>query len=488
MIDSNVVNVALPVIMSDFHSSLSDVQWILSGYLLALAAILVSSAYFSKRFGAGRVYFLSLIGFTGASALCALAPSLGFLIGARVLQGAVGALLVPLAMDMLLGREGAARSISPVFGIVLFLAPALGPTVGGFLIAIAGWPAIFLINVPIGIVSAVLVSRSLSVLPVRSNKPPRFDVVGSLVLADGLVLTLYGASEGPLVGWLSSESWPYWTSGPVLLVVYALWAIRRADPAVSLKLLRHRQTALALAVTSVAAVVLFAVLFLIPVFMEEIQGVSAMITGLALLPQGVVTGVGTLLGEKLSRTWKTRPISFVGMSTLTGTTALLLTVDIHTPFWLIATILSGRGLALGLTIQPLLYATIGNLTGGEVPDGNTLFNVLERLGGSVGISLLATFFQLSEQNYVSAVLSQNGISIQGSGSGLTSSVLSSLPASLVSQLAGAAVHGFHDTVLLLTLLSLLGVLMSLGLRGRPVPARSDGWSEKKVREDRVGVL
>ena len=156
MIDSNVVNVALPVMMTDFHSPLASAQWVLSGYLLALGAVLVSSAFLSKRFGANRVYLVSILGFTGASGLCALSPNLEFLIFARVLQGALGALLVPLAMDMLLGKGSATRQISPVFGMMLFLAPALGPTLGGALISVAGWPSVFLINIPIGLVSAFM--------------------------------------------------------------------------------------------------------------------------------------------------------------------------------------------------------------------------------------------------------------------------------------------------------------------------------------------
>src|ERR1700733_10451121 len=130
MVDSNVVNVALPAILVDFHSSLSSVQWVISGYLLSSGAALVSSPYLSKRFGANRIYLLSLLGFIFASALCALAPNLEFLILARVLQGALGAVMVPLAMDMLLGKGGACGRISPAFGVFLFLAPALGPTFG----------------------------------------------------------------------------------------------------------------------------------------------------------------------------------------------------------------------------------------------------------------------------------------------------------------------------------------------------------------------
>ena len=379
-------------------------QWVLSAYLLSSGAALVSSPYLSKKYGANRVYLLSLLGFTVASGLCALAPTLEILILARVLQGALGAVMVPLAMDMLLGKGGSSKQISPAFGIILFLAPALGPTLGGFLISVAGWPSVFLINVPIGLFSALIISRG-KVAQIRPSEPPKFDLIGAVILASGVVLALYGASEGPLLGWISIESFPFWASGTILIVIYGVWALRRPNPAVNLKLLRNTQTALALVIITIAATVLFAMLFLLPIFMESIQGMSATITGLALLPQGIVTGIGTWIGDKLSKQRSGRSIrltTVLGMTILTVTTAMLLFVDVSTPDWIIAVILSGRGLALGLTIQPLLYATIGNLTDQEVPDGNTLFNVMDRLGGSVGISLLATFFQFREQTYISA--------------------------------------------------------------------------------------
>ncbi len=445
MIDSNVVNVALPAILTDFHSSLSAVQWVLSAYLLSSGGALVASPYLSKKFGANRVYLLSLLGFTGASGLCALAPTLEILILARVLQGALGSVMVPLAMDMLLGKSGSSKQISPAFGIILFLAPALGPTLGGFLIGVAGWPSVFLINVPLGLFSALIISRS-KIPRIRPSEVPKFDLVGAVILASGVVLALYGASEGPLLGWISIGSLPFWVSGIILLAVYGLWSLRKPNPAINLKLLRNTQTALALVIITIAATVLFAMLFLLPIFMESIQGVSATITGLTLLPQGIVTGIGTWIGDKLSKQRSERSIrltTVLGMAILAATTAMLLFVDVGTPDWIIAAILSGRGLALGLTIQPLLYATIGNLTDQEVPDGNTLFNVMDRLGGSVGISLLATFFQFREQAYISA---------------------ESTTSPSTSQLVLAALHGFHDTILLLTAISLFGLFLAILLK------------------------
>src|SRR5262249_29107232 len=183
MVDSNIVNVALPDIVGQLHTTLDTAQWIISGYLLSLTALLVTSAYLGKRFGTRRVYLLSLLGFTVASALCAVAPSIGFLIALRSAQGALGAPLVPLAMNMMLGDAETTKEFPPAVGIVLFLGPALGPTLGGLLIHLAGWPLVFLINVPFGILGA------LGVLGIPTSKVPRtsasvrLDLIGMLALA-----------------------------------------------------------------------------------------------------------------------------------------------------------------------------------------------------------------------------------------------------------------------------------------------------------------
>lgn len=466
MIDSSIVNVALPDIARALRTSLDGVQWIVSGYLLALAAGLSVSAYLAKRFGTRRVYLASLLGFTLASALCALAPTIGALIAARAVQGALGAPLVPLAMGMLLGRQQGGRKFPPAAGMVLFLAPALGPTVGGLLIHLAGWPVIFLVNLPFGIIGALGVRR----VPVEFTNQPdhtvRFDLMGLCLLSGGLVLASYGTTVGPQRGWIAPNVWPYWAGGALLLGAYVLWAVRRAHPAVDLKLLRHPQTALAIGLCTIAAVVMFAMVVLAPIFLENLQGHSALVAGLALLPQGIITGFGTALGNRLD-VRRIRASVALGMATLAASTAALLLVQVDTPVWVTALLLSGRGLAIGLIIQPLLNMLIGELSPQEAPDGNTLFNVAQRLGGAVGISLLISFFQIRERARVASVLNTFGINAATVGQSSSGAGLASLPADVRAQLGAAAVRGFHDAVGLLVALALVGVGAACFLR---VPA------------------
>jgi EmrB/QacA subfamily drug resistance transporter len=461
MVDSNIVNVAVPDIARGFHTGVNSVQWTVSGYLLALGAALAASAYLAKRFGSRRVYVIGLAGFTLASVLCALAPAVRPLILFRVLQGLAAAPLVPIAMSMLMGPSGAGRRIPAAAGILLFLAPAMGPTLGGFLIAGFGWPAIFLINLPFGLAG---IAGALQIDD-RTAPPPdpnaRFDPVGLVLLGLGLTLTLYGISEGPQEGWWSVQVLPFWSVGAALIVLYVLWAVRQPHPALDLKLLKDGQAALAVSLSVIGSVILFSLLFFIPVFMQQLQGVSALDAGLVLVPQGGVMGLGTLVGNRMIAMGRVRSSAGAGMAILVVSTGALLLLDASTPGWLIALILSGRGLALGLIIQPLLMTMMGRLPAGELPDANTLFNVGQRLGASFGIAILATFLQVREQARIVPVLRSAGLVLRPGTAGLKTAII---PGTIKDRLVAGAVAAYHDTFVLLVLLALIGLGLTLLIR------------------------
>ena len=371
MVDSSVVNVAVPAMARSFGASLSQLQWVVSGYLLALATGLAGSAYLARRWGTRQVYIASLAGFTLASVACALAGSASWLVAARVIQGLLGAPMTPLAMGMMFAGDDTRRRVSPAAGIALFLPPALGPALGGLLVTHTGWPSIFLINLPVG---AAAITGLLRLPPGLAPGPAavaRFDPAGLVLISGGLALSSYGAVNGPAQGWLSPGSWPFWLTGLALLAGYAAWARRRAHPAVSLGLLSSRGPALAVGLSVLAAVVLFAALFLIPAYVQAVQGMSATEAGLVLLPQGLVMAAGTIAGDVLSRRRQVRGAAIGGTAILALTTSALLLIQATTPAWMTSLLLCGRGLALGLIIQPLLVATLSELPAAELADANT---------------------------------------------------------------------------------------------------------------------
>jgi EmrB/QacA subfamily drug resistance transporter len=391
MIDSSIVNVAVPDIAKELKATLDDVQWVVSGYLLALGVALALTAYLAKRYGTLRVYTVSMVLFVLASALCAVAPTIGVLIAARAVQGFVGAPLVPLALSILLGKGGMGGGKVPVSAaLVLFLAPAIGPTLGGLLVGAGGWRWIFLVNVPVGVVGLLLQIWMPRSLGAAADRGTRFDPIGFVLLAVGLTAALLGATEGASDGWGSPASYAPLAGGFILLVAYVLWALRREHPAVDITLLRHRESALAVVLQVLCSVVAFGTVFLVPVFTESVQGFSAVDTGLALLPQGIIMGLGTYVGQKISGRVPLRVLVVTGFAVLAASSVFLMLIEHDTPLWVTALMLSGRAIAIGFVTTPLLVAMLAPLPEAQLADGNTLFNITQRLGGSLGVSILGS--------------------------------------------------------------------------------------------------
>jgi predicted MFS family arabinose efflux permease len=278
-----------------------------------------------------------------------------------------------------------------------FLAPALGPTLGGLISATVGWRPIFLINVPLVALGLLGVRRIPDPPDEREGAPGRPDLIGLLLLACGATVTIYGASDITARGADAYPGWWLCVTGFALLAAYAVHerrSDRRGAPvAVSLRLLADGRGQVAVLVCAVASVVLFAVHFVVPVFLVQIQGHSALVAGLVLFPQGIAMGLCSGLGDKLVRHIGLRATVMSGMTVLAVTTALLFDVTTHTPAWQTALLLTGRGAALGLTLQPLITGLMTRYASGGVTDVGTLFNVSQRIAGSLGIAGIAAFYE-----------------------------------------------------------------------------------------------
>ena len=392
MLDASIVTVAVAPIARQLHAPLTQVGWAVSGYLLALGVGLAATPWLARRFGTLPVYTASVIGFTAASACCAAAPDVRLLIAARLGQGLAGAPLVPLAMSMLLGGPGGARTVSPVAGMLLFLAPALGPTAGGGLITAFGWRSIFLVNVPMGL-AAVVAARHIPAhrAPGRTPTAP-LDAAGLVLLAAGLTGVLLGASQGGSAGWARPATWVPLAIGSLVLAAYTARAARHPHPVLDLAMLRHRTPALGMLLCAAASVVTFAAVFVLPVFAQTVQGHSPAATGLALLPQGIITGLGTLAGQKLLSRVSVRATVTAGFTLLTAASLGLLTITATTPLPVTAAILAGRAAAIGLVITPLLDAITGALHPAQLADASTVFNICQRTAGALGIGLITALF------------------------------------------------------------------------------------------------
>lgn len=392
MLDSSIVNVAIAPIAAEMHAGIPEVQWVTSGYMLALGTGLALTPFLARRFGTLRVYTVGVAAFTIASALCALAPTVDLLITARVLQGLTGATLVPLAMSMLMGSSGASANMSPLAGMLLFLGPALGPSLGGLLIDAFGWRFIFLINLPLGLL-AVLAVRVIPAQIAPGRRPDaRLDLLGLVLLTLGLFGMFFGLDRGESDSWTQATSWLPLALGALLLAGYLMRSRRTPHPVLDLRILTKRGAALSFALCAAASVAAWSILFLLPVFLQQVQGYSALMAGVAMLPQGILTGLGTVLGQRVADRIGVRWTVLAGFVVLLAASLGLLAVGTATPLWLTSSILAARSASIGLVITPLLTVVNLHLRPEEQADANTVFNVVQRIAGSFGIGLLANFF------------------------------------------------------------------------------------------------
>jgi predicted MFS family arabinose efflux permease len=259
--------------------------------------------------------------------------------------------------------------------------------------------------VPVGALAAVAVRFVPAALAPGRRPGASFDLPGLILLTAGLTGLLFGASQGAANGWMSASTLAPLAVGAVLAACYVGWAARRDQPALDLSLARRRGPALSIGLCALASVVTWAAVFLLPVFVQSVQGRSALAAGLALAPQGLITGLSTALAPRFLTGFTVRATVIAGFAVLAVASLGLLFVAAATPLWLIAVILACRSVSIGLVINPLLQALIAPLPVGQLGDANTLFNTAQRIAGSFGIGLVAALYaaQAREQGPVPAL-------------------------------------------------------------------------------------
>ena len=393
-LNTTSVNVALDRLMGYFAAPLATVQWIVTGYLLALALVLPSFRWMVERLGSRRLYVGCLLAFTATSTLCACAWSAESLIVFRVLQGSVGGLLTPLAQALaaqLAGPKRMGRAIS-IMSIPVLVAPLLGPTVAGFIIEHLSWRWIFLFNAPLGILGAWLAQRRLP--PGYGTKRTRLDFLGLFLLSPGIGLFTYAVS---LVGHQASFT-PAAVAGfavaTCLIVAFVLDAWRRPDTAlIDLRLFRHAKFDAALAAYLLTSFGEFGAQLILPLYYQQVRGESALSTGLLLAPQGI----GMLLtlpraGRLADRIDNGKIVIGGVVLTLLGTYAFM-EVTAHSSYLLLCASLVLRGAGLGATAAPALSSAYKQLTRDEIPNGTTAVNIVQRLGAPLGTATMAVTLQ-----------------------------------------------------------------------------------------------
>jgi EmrB/QacA subfamily drug resistance transporter len=396
VLDTTIVNVALDSLARDLHTSLSDIQWVVSAYLLALAAVIPLSAWAVRRYSAFRVYMQALVLFTLGSALCGLATTSEQLIAFRALQGLGGGLLAPAGLTILVnaaGRDNLPRVMSAI-GVPLVLAPVFGPTLGGFLLQSVSWHAIFMINIPIGVVTAVVALRLLPRDQGDKSSAGPLDWPGLLLAGFGTVGITYGLSQSATAGSFSSMTviGPM-VAGAILIVAFVVRSRAIRHPLLDLRLYAIRAYSAASVVMFCMGAALFGAMILLPLYFQVARGEDAIHTGLMLIPQGIGASIGMNRSALATSRLGAGLTSLCGgIVTVLATMPFLFITD-TTPYGLIATAMVIRGIGVGLAMMPAMTAAFGSLNHDQINDASPQINVIQRVGGSLGTAVIAVVLQ-----------------------------------------------------------------------------------------------
>jgi EmrB/QacA subfamily drug resistance transporter len=387
-VDTTIVNVALPAIHHSLHASLSGLQWIIDAYTLVLASFLILGGSTADRLGRKRVFQTGLVTFVVGSVLCAVAPSTGVLIAARVFQALGGAMLNPVALSIVRNvfhdpheRARALGMWSGAFGLSL----GLGPVLGGIFVTTIGWRYVFLVNVPVGMVAYALTARYVP--ESRAEHPRRVDPAGQLLVIIGLASLTYAIIEGQSDGWTSATILALFALALAAFGALVPYELRRREPLIDVRFFRSPPFSGA-AVSAICAFGSYgAFLFLNTLYLQDARGLSALDAGLYTLPLAACTIVlAPLTGRLVARIGTRRPLLFAGLAL--GVAPLILTdLTPRTSVWLLFLSYTIFGIGLGLVNVPITNTAISGMPPAQAGVAGAITSSSRQVGATIGIAL-----------------------------------------------------------------------------------------------------
>jgi EmrB/QacA subfamily drug resistance transporter len=394
ILDTTIVNVALRTLGHDLHSSISQIQWVVTGYLLSLAAIIPVTGWAARRYGAKRVYMTSLVLFTIGSGLCAVAASTTSLVLFRVLQGAGGGMIMPVG-QLIMAQVAGPKRMGRVMGVVsmpAMLAPILGPVVGGTILQNLHWSWIFLVNLPIGVIAFTLAWRMLP--QTDSGEAGKLDVLGLALLSTASSTLVYGLSELGTHSTLTAPTvvWPIVLS-LVLSAIFIWHALHVERPLLDVRLYTNRVFGSASLTTFGLGAALFGAMILVPLYYQEVRHESVIVTGLLVGPQGLGMLMVMNLTSRFTQRFGGGRVALFGVSILCLGTVPLAFVGANTSILFISLVLLVRGIGIGFSFMPAMTAAFSALRPDQLSDATPQLNVLQRIGGAIGTAVLAVVLQ-----------------------------------------------------------------------------------------------
>ncbi|NDP42630.1 MAG: multidrug efflux MFS transporter [Aromatoleum sp.] len=421
LMDTTVVNVAIPTLSREFHASTSAVEWTVTGYLLSLAVFIPAAGFFSDRFGTKRIFLIAMAIFVAGSAACGLAQSIPQLVAFRFVQGIGGGMMTPVGTAML-SREfpGAERAkASAIIAVPVVLAPTLGPVIGGYLTEYVSWRWIFYINLPVG-VAGILFGLSVLEEHKEAYAQNRIDVLGLVTGSAGAAATLYAISQAGAEGWGSTSVVGFGLAGVALLAAFTLIELRVRYPVLDLRLLKRWFFASSNLMMMPAFGAFGGFILVLTLFLQELRGYSPLQAGLIQGPSAIGTAISLPLASRIYASVGPRRMLLGGFALAALSLLPFLAIDADTPVWIIVVLLVMRGLPFAFAVVAAQTLMFGPIESEKQGPASSIYSTLRQIAASFGVALIITILIDRTKSH-------------GGGAGVTTAAAQH-----------AAVLGYHD--------------------------------------------
>lgn len=392
-LNNTLLNVALPSIMAAFDiKDYSTVQWLATGYMLVSGVLVPASAYLITKFRTRPLFILSMAIFVIGTALASFAPSFGFLLAGRMIQAAGAATMAPILMNVMLisfpvEKRGQAMGM---FGLVMVLAPAIGPTLSGWIVEHYDWSVLFKMILPIAVLSLLLAVWKLEdVLP---NRDAKIDILSIVLSTIGFGGLLYGFSTASSAGWSAIEVWGTITVGAIGLAWFIIRQFRLEQPLLDLRIYTYPSYALASVVSMVLSVAMFSGMILTPAYVQNVRGIEPFEAGLMMLPGAIVMGIMSPITGKLFDQFGPRILAVIGLTITTLATVGLGYLEVDSSYLFIISVYTIRMLGISMVMMPIMTNGLNALPNRLNPHGTAMNNTAQQVAGAIGTAVLVTVF------------------------------------------------------------------------------------------------
>lgn len=470
LLNNTLLNVALPTIMVEFDVKPSVVQWLTTGYMLINGILIPASAFFIQKFTNRRLFLTAMVLFTLGTILAMIAPSFGVLVAARMIQACGSAMMMPLLMNVMLTafpieRRGTAMGI---FGLVMITAPAIGPTLSGWVIEHYTWRTLFGIVLPFSILT--LVYAFFKLRNITPNRDMKLDVFSLILSSIGFGGLLYGFSSAGDKGWDSPLVYGTIVIGAIALIAFIVRQLRMDDPMLDFKIYKHPMFALSSAISIVLSVAMFSGMILTPLYVQTIRGISPFHSGLLMLPGAIVMGLMSPVTGRLFDKYGARILAVIGLTITVISTFYLSRLGMESGYYYIMWIYTIRMLGISMVMMPVMTNGLNQLPMISNPHGTAMNNTLQQVSGAIGSAILLTIMTKRMESTGAGLFAE----VQASGNApSTAEGLAKLKEQLEVQ---AMLDGISFSFFISTIVAIVALALSFFMKRVALPTNEKSFT------------